>query len=304
MQYRSVGLVLAALALAAPLSALNNRSAVSIAGLDSNPCTPASPCRSFGAAMLATAATGEIIALDTAGYGPFTIDRAVTVSGAAGVHAAITTTSGDGITVNAAGAQVLVRNLVLVGPGGANAIHGAAATELRIVHCFIHGFTANGVLIDGAVGDASVDASDILDNGASNGVSVTTSSGIVHATVTNSKIEGSLNGVVAGQNSEVIVANSTITGCTTGAQASSVTGSGALHADLMLESCVIAFNANGASANVFGGNNTATVTISQNLFAFNPLGVASGGGVVLSFANNRFMGNGIDGDPFAPATFK
>jgi len=34
--------------------ALNNRSAVSLARVDTNPCTPAAPCRSFSAAMAQT----------------------------------------------------------------------------------------------------------------------------------------------------------------------------------------------------------------------------------------------------------
>src|SRR5882672_2463978 len=79
--------------------ALNNRSAVSVNGSDANPCTTQAPCRSFGVALSNTVEFGEVIALDSAGYGPFTINQSVTVSGAPGVHAAITTTSGDGISV-------------------------------------------------------------------------------------------------------------------------------------------------------------------------------------------------------------
>src|SRR5438270_9257162 len=77
----------------------NNRSAVSSIGLDSNPCTVASPCRSFGAAIAQTNPGGEIVALDSAGYGPFTIDASLTISGAPGVHAAVTATVGTAITV-------------------------------------------------------------------------------------------------------------------------------------------------------------------------------------------------------------
>jgi hypothetical protein len=59
---------------AAAASALNNRSAVSVSGNDVNPCTTVSPCRSFVAAVAATNAGGEVIAIDSGGYGPFVID--------------------------------------------------------------------------------------------------------------------------------------------------------------------------------------------------------------------------------------
>src|SRR2546428_4535273 len=86
------------LLIAPAVSALNNRSAVSVNGSDANPCTPASPCRSFGAAIAVTAARGEIIALDSAAYGPVTPDPEITLRGAPGVHAALTTPRGTGIT--------------------------------------------------------------------------------------------------------------------------------------------------------------------------------------------------------------
>src|ERR1700756_5269822 len=106
---------IAVLSIASVALASNNRSAVSVTGLDTNPCTTTSPCRSFGAAIAVTAADGEIIALTSGGYGPFTVTQGVTVSGVPGVHAAITTT-GDGVIVNTAGdVDITLRNLVMIG---------------------------------------------------------------------------------------------------------------------------------------------------------------------------------------------
>src|SRR5438552_17395511 len=103
-------------ALAVPAFALNNRSAVSVNGSDLNPCTVASPCRSFGAAIAQTNPGGEIVALDSGGFGPFNVPMSVTVSGAPGVHAAITVTVGDAIDINAAATDaVTIRNLVIIG---------------------------------------------------------------------------------------------------------------------------------------------------------------------------------------------
>src|SRR5438309_7295416 len=91
----------AALLFPVTANAQQNRTAVSINGLDTNPCTVASPCRSFTAAMAQTNAGGEIIAVDSGGYGIFSVDRAVSVLAAPGVYAGVTATSGDAITINA-----------------------------------------------------------------------------------------------------------------------------------------------------------------------------------------------------------
>lgn len=127
------------------LFAQNNRSAVSLGGSDLGTCTTIDPCRSFDVAMSHTNAGGEIIALNTAGYGPFTINKAVTVSGAPGVHAAITVACCRGIWVTAAGTDhVELRNLVLIGAGGDFGIEINPAQEVRVIGCTIRGFGLSG----------------------------------------------------------------------------------------------------------------------------------------------------------------
>src|ERR1700757_431036 len=63
------------------------------AGDDANPCTVASPCRTFGKALSSVAAGGEIIALDSGGYGPVTITQAVSITVPMGIYAGITVLS-------------------------------------------------------------------------------------------------------------------------------------------------------------------------------------------------------------------
>src|SRR5258706_12561942 len=66
------------------------RSFVSVTGSDANAatgCTLGSPCRSFGAAIGAVAGNGEVIALDSGGYGRFDVTKSVTVSAPPGVYA-------------------------------------------------------------------------------------------------------------------------------------------------------------------------------------------------------------------------
>src|SRR5881409_3964821 len=121
--------------------AQNARSAVSSTGSDVNSCTVASPCRSFSTAIAHTNAGGEIIALDSAGYGPFTISSDMTVSGAPGVHAAITASGGaDAIKVNGVGTHVVLRNLVLISAGGNFGVSQTAG-DVYYANCVVLGFS-------------------------------------------------------------------------------------------------------------------------------------------------------------------
>jgi hypothetical protein len=95
-----VALALAAVVSATPaLAATVQRTAVASFGIDSNPCTIASPCRSFNAAIAQTTPGGEVVILDTAGYGPMVIDRAIKVIGPSGVYGGISVLgAGGGVT--------------------------------------------------------------------------------------------------------------------------------------------------------------------------------------------------------------
>jgi hypothetical protein len=149
--FKTLAAIAAVLALTAidpaPAAAQANRTFVSGHGSDSNPCSLAAPCRSFAEAVTQTNPEGEIVVLDSAGYGAVTIDRAVSISNPDGVEAGVTVTSGDGITI-AAGADDVVnlRGLTVLGGGvGTNGITFASGFLLKIDKCEIRGFTAGGI---------------------------------------------------------------------------------------------------------------------------------------------------------------
>src|ERR1051325_6432172 len=65
---------------------------VSQTGSDSNTaanCSRGSPCRNFSAAYSVTNAGGEIVALDSTGYGALTITKAISVTAPAGIVATV-----------------------------------------------------------------------------------------------------------------------------------------------------------------------------------------------------------------------
>src|SRR5215469_14350424 len=95
-----------------------SRTFVSGGGSDGNTganCPQGSPCRSFAAAYSVTSSGGEIIALDSAGYGELTITGPVSIIGAlvASVQVAANST---GITINANPTDnIILRNLQING---------------------------------------------------------------------------------------------------------------------------------------------------------------------------------------------
>src|ERR1700751_3288620 len=85
-----------------------------INGNDANACTATAPCRSFAQAMTVVAIRGEILALDSGGFGPVTITHAVSIVSPLGVEGSITqSTTGDAaITITAgAGDDIILRGL-------------------------------------------------------------------------------------------------------------------------------------------------------------------------------------------------
>src|SRR5207302_10677152 len=110
------------LAAALPAAAVP-RVFVSGLGNDANPGSLTSPKRSFTSALTVTDAGGEIIVLDSAGYGPVTINKSVSIISPTGVYAGITVTSGNGVTVSAGASDVVIlRGLTINGLPGFNGI--------------------------------------------------------------------------------------------------------------------------------------------------------------------------------------
>src|SRR2546430_13238022 len=68
------------------------RTFVSGLGSDANPCTRTAPCRTFQMAHDTVDPNGEVLALDSAGYGTLTITKNVTIS-AEGVEATANATT-------------------------------------------------------------------------------------------------------------------------------------------------------------------------------------------------------------------
>jgi hypothetical protein len=262
----AVGSILFVALFATASMAQNNRTFVSGAGLDSNPCSLTSPCRTFGQAISVTNAGGEVVVLTSAGYGPFAINKAVTVEATAGVYAGITVTgSSDGIDINAGSTDIVILRGLTVNSEGStgNGIVFNSGATLHIESCVVNSFgnvvvkstiargNGNGILVDPtgtgttATADVAMDHLHLDGNSAGLVVSPTGSGATVTAAIKNSSASGSTGtGMVA-------------------------VGSGAA---LDIEGCLIANDSVGVSALTGGTMSISNCTISYCLTGYNNSG--------------------------------
>ena len=275
-----------AAAIASPAHAQLNRTAVSVIGNDANNCAVATPCRTFARAVSQTNSGGDVVALDSAGYGAFTADRAITVQAAPGVYAGISAASGNLVQITAGPSdKIVLRGLTINGLGTAAA--GIAFTgggaEVQVENCVISGFVNWGIIsfYPIRVQDTIVRDSDI-------GIHIDNAGGPVNATIERVQIQNSTTfGVFSWRNSTVAVRDSVATLSGVGFRAA---GGGVLS----VENSLATENTTGVSAATYSGG-AGTVRLSNTMVVNNSsTGVVVGTGTVESWKTNKIRGNGTD----------
>jgi len=150
------------------------RTFVSAGGVDNPTCALAAPCRSFAAAIAAIVAGGEVIVLDSAGYGPVTITKAASIIAPPGIYAGVSVFAGNGVTINAPGADVVLRGLAINGLGGDAGIVIVDAARVRIESCVVSRMSATGIFHQAAAAQVTVSDTIVRDN-AQSGIWMVTS---------------------------------------------------------------------------------------------------------------------------------
>jgi hypothetical protein len=302
MSIRSSYLLAAALVLGASGAAVAqpSRTFVASTGSDTNAgtgCARTAPCRSFGAAIGAVAAGGEVVALDTAGYGPMTINKAVTVTSEA-IHAAITASTGVAIEINAPSAAVTVRNLRLVGAGAQVGVNVTSAARVYLDNLIVSGFSLVGLSL--ASGRAYVHDT-VVRNNTIGGIAVG-GAGVI-ATIDGTRMESGGVGLGVVEGATAFVRDCVATGnAQQGLWADSETA--ATTSTLEVERCLVSRNGTGINA---GGTNggTAVIRVAGTRIVGNTTGVlVDAGGTVSSFGDNKLAGNGTDGTFTGPTIAK
>ncbi|HKP03540.1 MAG TPA: hypothetical protein VJU77_09300 [Chthoniobacterales bacterium] len=274
------------------------RTWVSGVGDDVNPCSRTAPCKTWAGAISKTAEGGEIDPLDPAGYGTLTITKAITVDGGTGSGWGHTLSAGSpsGFVVNVTGgthvsdAVVILRNLTFNGAiqsptvGATQCINYIKAAQLIIEHCQFENVSTTGITQGSAATTTSLRVEDCVFDNVGTGMLVTTSAGFAVAQVDNCRFNTLTGGVNTTSNAFVTVRNSMfagVTGANGGVRAN--TGCQVNVSDSMFANC-------GTGANIAGG----TIRLTNNDFFNNTTGI--GGGTAESANNNRFRGNGTDGN--------
>jgi hypothetical protein len=266
-----------------------SRTWVSGTGSDSNPCSQTAPCKTFAGALTKTIAGGEISVLDAGGYGPVTIDKAITINGE-GTLASILVGSGAGITVNAGpNDRVVIRNIQLFGAPGASMGVNVKSGNVTIDKCFMYGFLTGfiggaGIAVNAPNG-ARIDVRDTNVTNSSYGALLHNTAGIAVATFDNVRfndIPGYGVGVT-GTNTFVTVNRAFISNA----------GTAAVHAGGAVTTVNVDNSeiTNSAIA-VRTANASATVRLSNNSIYNNTNALTISAGTVATANNNRIDGNG------------
>ncbi len=268
---------------ASSAQAQTQRSFVASNGNDANNCLRPTPCRTFTRALVTTLAGGEVVVVDSAGYGPVTINQSVTISAPLGVQASITAAAGAaGITVTTG--DVVLRGLALFGQDtGANGISFQGGSSLSVENCTITGFTNAGINAT-SPGAALFVKDTTIRNGGLDGIFVIGLS----ASIDNCRLErnGTTNGgfgIYAFTNSRVTVSDTV----------AASNGQGFVAEDgahLNAENCVAANNT-ADGFRVAGAGTPAIMRVSNSAATNNATGFRQTTGTFESRGNNTVRGN-------------
>jgi len=196
------------------------RAFVSTSGIDNPTCFLAAPCRTFAAAIAAVAAGGEVVALDSGGYGGFSVNKSVSIIAPDGVYAAVAAAPGSsGVTVHVGTTDaVVLRGLHVYGQGTEAGVLFTAGRDLFIENCTISGFQI-GISMPriGTWGQLYVTDTVVRDNGhsAGSGHGLFTSTDSLDGnwvSIDGSVFVTNVFGIAVGANSHVAVSNTLIAG--------------------------------------------------------------------------------------------
>jgi hypothetical protein len=298
--------------LATVAQAQATRTWVSGVGDDVNPCSRTAPCKTFQGAISKTAAGGEIDVLDPGGFGPVTINKALTIDGA-GTNASILASGTNGISVTAGASDVVsIRNISITGIGSSPGVKGirfASGKELNVENVVIASFGTSpgrGISVETASGTTSqvtVSSSIIRNNtGASIEIAPISGAPIVNVTISDSHLDSNSPlgvGLLARGDATRVVAFRTTFNHNGQAGVQSFNA-----AQVSLESCSLSHGNNGIQA-----FNTSIVRLS-NATITNNIGTALAkdpGATIATFGNNHVFGNNLDNTgvltAIAPANF-
>lgn len=283
-------------------------------------CTAVAPCRFFQAAMSVTDNNGEVIVLDSGGYGAVTIAKSLALIAPTGVYAGISVFPGaNGVTIATPGINVVLRGLAINGQGGNNGINMTAGNRLTVENCVISNLTQNGINVNAAA-TVRVTDSIVRDNGFhgicfQNGAKATITRAVLSGHDNNSGGIG-VEGNAASTTTIIDVADSTLDGNSYGIFTSSNIATATIKISVRdsrivrnADSGLVTLSNQGAAVSLSASNNMLANN-GQGIIIFSPgtkawvsgntvsdntrTGLFNNGGVFTSAGNNAVYGNGTN----------
>jgi hypothetical protein len=264
----------------APAHAQATRTWVSGVGDDANPCSRTAPCKTFAGAISKTAIAGEINCLDPAGFGGVTITKAMTLNC---VHTlgSILVAGSPGVTINAAGANVILRGIQLTGiQGGPNTpgtigVRILAAATVSIEDSVITQFSQQGIIDTRGAGNTKLFIRNtVVSHNLGSGISVNATVGPNNVEIENTSSINNLFGLVTSTGNNVLIRRSVFSGNSNVGVEADVGG------QVSVDNSAVSNNGTGFQV---GGN----IRVSNSDIAFNTNAFS---GPVVSYGNNRIVG--------------
>jgi parallel beta helix pectate lyase-like protein len=267
----------------------------SATGNDANLCTRALPCRNFAAALPLTDLNGEVIAIDSGGYGLVIITQAVSLIAPEGIYAGITAFSGvtsNAVTVNAGDAsEVVLRNLSFnsqgVGLPNTVAVQANTVRALYVEHCFMNGFS-EGIVFAPTTSYAQLYVTDTtIIRSTFDAIEVTGGTGI-RAAIDSVRLYYNRFGVVV-QSADATIRNSVAAGEPHGSRFLVAGFEAAAGARVLIENSVSSNQADGFYATAGGVMTMARCAATSNGYGL----YAQGDGSTIYVAGSTITANGI-----------
>jgi len=270
------------------------RTFVASYGNDANVCSLTLPCRGFAAAVAQTMSDGEVVVLDSAGYGPVVLTQSVSIIAPAGVYAGITVASSQvGVTLGG-GTKVVLRGLSIssMGTGNLGIQSWFGGTDLSVENCVVSGFMSNRAISIQSPSKVRIADTIVRDNAWGIEVGFGSVVNIIRSQVLKNMFMGILiSGGTMGTTS-VYIDDTLITG--TARYAGSIciqtvppagTAGNIYATRVTVTDCHIAITSNGKA----GGN--ASVSLSNSMITGNEYGLIQDLGAFNSLGNNHVDGN-------------
>lgn len=243
-------------------------------------CTALAPCRFFQSAMTVTDPNGEVVVLDSGGYGAVVIKQSVALIAPKGVFAGISVFPGvsgveSGVEIAADGINVILRGLTINGQGGFNGVHmDRKNNKLTIEDCVISNLESSGIVVTGT-SIVRIINTIIRDNGFIGAYLLDGARGTIIRSIISGNVDCGVvaQGVTDSTITTIDIAKSTISGNVCGIEL--VSNSNTVSKISVRDSRIVRnINAGLSALSVVG---TASLAASNNIVSNNGLGIEASG---------------------------